>query len=509
MKLLFVDHSFHVKTRSSLFFRELLRQHHDVEDVYVDPDKPLVGVNEALKARGDVVVLWQMDYLAPVFLAHGLRTVVIPMFDGSGTLPDLHWLWASQASFINFSRRLSDRLSDLGCRSYLVKYFPKPCPEEDLAEFDRLRAFLWQRRPEHDINVRMVESVLGARIASLHVHDVPDDPNLSSVEYLRTEGLPFELTISKWFEDPSGYAEALAKTNVFICPRHGEGIGLAMLEAMSRGMLVLAPDYPVHDEYIANWLTGILFNLKHPGEVPIDLEQARQIGRLAWRAVDDGHKKWIAGIPRILDFVASTPQPKLKISVDSGDLALGLCRSYAAGVEAYVTYLHTHMNIGERFAGRKLTQRDKLGRSGDVVPSDAPARGVPEWLSQNKALPVDLASERYTLDGQFRMHGGVAWIVRHGASIEFRIDPTLGATNALRILYRSPIHAERELRLCIILNGWTIWNDTLAKTDGELVIDLPVEAMAAKNVLLLQADQMAYHSCGEFVSLGIQEISFC
>ena len=70
-----------------------------------------------------------MDFLAPVFLAMGKPTIVIPMYDGSAGMPDIHWIFASGARFVNFSLRLNERIRMLGGDTMLVRYFPAPVAE--------------------------------------------------------------------------------------------------------------------------------------------------------------------------------------------------------------------------------------------------------------------------------------------------------------------------------------------------------------------------------------------
>lgn len=109
-KILFVDHDFHKKTRSSDFFMDILKKRFEVELFYLVADGHLdLGLLGAAE-NADAVVLWQMDFLAPVFLAQGKPTFVIPMYDGSNGMPELHWLAARGARFFNFSLAL-DRKS--------------------------------------------------------------------------------------------------------------------------------------------------------------------------------------------------------------------------------------------------------------------------------------------------------------------------------------------------------------------------------------------------------------
>jgi hypothetical protein len=84
----------------------------------------------------------------------------------------------------------------------------------------------------------------------------------------------------------------------------------------------------------------------------------------------------------------------------------------------------------------------------------------------------------------------------------------------LRLIYRCPEHGGPKLdgqdaKLCVVLNGWTLWNNTVSGPGGELLMRLPAGTLAVHNTLLLQADRVAFQPGGsEPVSIGIQEIAF-
>jgi len=289
--LLFVDHAFHTSTASSQFFIDLLKRRYDVTIVHIAPPSNMPAETLELAAGVDVVVVWQMDYIAPVFLALGVPTVVVPMYDGSGSMPDLHWLWSSRAQFVNFSFTLHHRIAGLGNRSVLARYFTEPVPEAQRARFDDgLNAFFWQRRPEHGINAPALLRLLDGQIDSMHVHNAPDDADLDMRPYKVASSANCKITQSNWFPTAEGYHEALSRANVFIAPRRAEGIGMALLEAMGRGMLVIATDEPTHNEYIANWVNGILYD---PDATPsIVIHGAETMGAMAYETARLGRQQW-------------------------------------------------------------------------------------------------------------------------------------------------------------------------------------------------------------------------
>ena len=123
-KALFVDHMYHKKTRSADFFVDILRNAFDVDLYYLEPSaSPDSGVLRAA-AGADIVILWQMDFLAPLFSAMGKPVVVIPMLDGSGNMPDLHWMFAHKARFFNFSIALNACSRMAGWQAIVLAVFP-------------------------------------------------------------------------------------------------------------------------------------------------------------------------------------------------------------------------------------------------------------------------------------------------------------------------------------------------------------------------------------------------
>lgn len=513
MKILFVDHSFHGKTRSSDFFVEILARHFEVERLYIDPlDHDAMQALAAVE-NVDLAVLWQMDFLAPILLARGVRTLVVPMYDGSAPMPDLHWLWASQARFINFSRRLHDRIQYLGGKSLLVKYYLPPVPEAERANFEgSLRVLLWQRRPEHGVNLALIERMFGAQAKSIHIHDAPDDPEVDSAPYLLRQHSGYDLTVSTWFPDRTGFQKLLAAHNVLIAPRRAEGIGMVMLEGLSRGMLVLAADAATHDEYISNWINGVLF---HPNGVgTTNFDSAAALGEMAWRSVADGFPRWQSREHDIVAFVREIPKPEVASGVEVAEFGRALVRAYTGGVDSYRTYLLSNARLIERMSGRTLV--GALDANGHFDPFARTTAGPqawlrrPElpWLDQNRFGPFDVASDRFRISGGARTIDDCAWIVGQSLVLGFRFDPHLGATQRLRLRYRLP-PVDGGLTYCISLNGNTLGIGEFVDADGCLECDIPPQAAKRDNQLQLQLGAAHFvFGAAEPVSLGICTLEF-
>lgn len=490
-RILFIDHSFHLRTNSSRFFVEILEGSFDVEVVHVEPKArfPMEVLQKAETA--DAVVLWQMDYLAPVFLAAGLPTVVVPMYDGSSIMPDLHWIWAKKARFINFSFSLHHRILSCGGGSLLLKYFKPPVPKEKKAKFnDGLNVFIWHRAPHHGVNMRVVEEILGEQINSIHVHDAVDDETIDGSSYIRRDpALSYSLTVSHWFDSQKEYEAQLDSANVFFAPRLAEGIGMALLEAMSRGMLVFANDLPTNNEYVSNFINGILFNSAKVGRTHI--QNPSDIGHLAWQTVVEGYAQWQAAALTIPEFIRSTTRPEPANISDLAGFADGLTKAYYSGLASYQNYLVTQSKMIAKMSGEDLQGRVNAHANLDPLPptrmnghlsNDETPRAL--WLESNNLFPAD--RQRHLTSGSIVLDGNWVWIAGVAATFAFHIDPSVAMFQSLVLEFHHPTDYETPTKLVISLNDIILHIGDLDVSVNRVQLSLPTNSLRADNLLRFQ-----------------------
>jgi hypothetical protein len=514
MKLLFIGHAFHEKTKSSGPMRDMLGKHFSVVSKAVDPETPFDPGLIAAAETADIVLLWQMDYLAPLFLALGKRTVVAPMYDGSSLMPDLHWIWAQQALFLNFSLTLHHRIRRLGGQSRLLRYFPEPAAPEDCATFDDgLKVFLWQRRPQEGINLHLVERLLGDQIRHVHVHDAPDDPTIDTTSYLKPGRDDYALTVSKWFDAPGRYHQVLARHNVFIAPRRAEGIGLALLEAMARGMVIICTDQPTHTEYVANWINGVLIDPDRSS--PFSLFDPASLGRMAWCTVGEGRDRWLADAARIPAIVAGLPPIDVPSVNDPESLGAAISRAYYSGLSFYRTFLLQQLPLIRRMSDPETV--DRVGSDG--IFNSAIRRGArqtrravsitPPWLQDGAIVLKGGKGTRHVTSG--RVHPGpqTAWVAGHMLGLGFHVDVFSDLFSSMSLSLRLPPLMTEPQTLVIALNGWTLGMFPGADAQKRLDVEIPRHAMRAENTLTLQSCGLgAVPEIPEGVSLGLDEIRF-
>ncbi|KSV69049.1 hypothetical protein N182_32890 [Sinorhizobium sp. GL2] len=507
-KLIFVDHAAHKFTKSSNFFLDILRTRFDVHVFYIEPER-LYPENLIETARSfDLVVVWQMDYLASVFTIIGLPTVVIPMFDGSELMPDLHWILGRKASYLNFSLALHHRVRLTGGTSRSLRYFRPPVDRSARADLSGpLNVFLWMRRPDHGVTLKLVETLMGGNCARIHVHHAPDRPEDFGPQYLSPSRDDYDLTVSQWGEDPAAYHRALAECNVFIAPRLTEGIGMAFLEAMARGMVVLANDRPTHTEYISNWLNGILFSANAPWLADLGAEEMLSIAEMAYLSVVEGHRNWVESIPGTLDFIENTPAPNAIKDFDTDRYARALFTAYYSGLDFYRYFLTS--SAPSVLTGQGITIQGTIDDNANVRPAVSTRvrdEVFPPLLRNARMDPLSL--EAHVRDGRFGVTEEAIWI--KGKNLTLHLS--FGVQNPLYRRGNLSVRLPRDMKsqkLVVSCNEHLAGIFELTAGRAEITVDLPTSLTDVALSIRLQATEMAREPGIEsLVSLGVERVEF-
>lgn len=304
-KLLMVGHSYHAKTGSSRFLLPLLEQRFEVIqllDTSWQPDgQPLTAA--AINAHGADRVLFfqQLPHRQQLRRVHCPNLTWAPMHDGIDYQSG-HWakLAPSGLKVLNFSQAGQRFFSGLGFPCLPVRYYPK-ADELPQATFEdeALEVFFWMRRTRLDWP--LLRGLLGAqrprRIVLRHAPDPGESPMLPTP----SEIAEYRIELHQDWLSSEAYAALLSSCNVFVAPRISEGIGMATLEAMARGMAVIAVDAPTMNEYLVAGETGYLFDPAAP--TALNLGDAATVGAHARQTVLAGHQTWIQSIPDLLDFI--------------------------------------------------------------------------------------------------------------------------------------------------------------------------------------------------------------
>jgi hypothetical protein len=311
MRIAFFGHTYHRKTGSSRFFLDLLAQLGEVEERYEEP-----GPDAALKlgtsfdeGRYDAIVVFQLHEAFALLNGRHPNVVFVPMYDAMQWAGGFYWKPTfNAAKVVCFSWALRQEVMRRGAVQAGFQYYPDPARFEPVEDFATLRGFLWYRL--RDISPQTVFRLTrGTELERLVVHDAPDPGHEASSPWPEPPANVRRLERTAWHPASDTYAAALRASNLFFAPRPFEGIGMSVLEAMAFGHCVVAPNAPTMNEYISHGTNGLIYVPGRRGR--LDFSRARELGARARESVERGHRRWLASIPDLLDFVA-TPTAALR-----------------------------------------------------------------------------------------------------------------------------------------------------------------------------------------------------
>jgi glycosyltransferase involved in cell wall biosynthesis len=252
------------------------------------------------------------------------QAVWVPMWDHAARL-GRNW-WESLPSWLRvvaFSSGVEGLARAAGLRTLRLRYFVAPSELVPARWDDGPVVSYWNRTGL--VGPRFLEefcAAIGARellfreqvdpfIRANAAYALPD--RVGGAAVTRLEPLSRE-----------EFLRVTERANVVVAPRAREGVGLVLLEAMTRGCCVFAFDAPTMNEYVTSGRNGVLlgnplwsrmvFNRRWAGTDGYALTHHRRwsriasldLERLGRRARSDhieGHREWLASLPRYRDFL--------------------------------------------------------------------------------------------------------------------------------------------------------------------------------------------------------------
>lgn len=306
-RLTYVGHSYHQRTGSTVFLQELLARHFDVTTLWDDSWRHAgrsLSSRAVNETRPDFLVLFQqLPSRRELARIHCRNVTWMPMHDSVD--PAAAWgKWRGAGlKALCFSRADHDFFSGLGWQVGHAQYWPAAAVAPAVEAIGPA-VFFWMRMEQ--VTWDTLKSLLGPQRPQRIVLRVAADPShrppLPSAEDMRA----YNIEVHDGWMEKDAYQRLLASCSIFVAPRRREGIGQATLEAMSMGLAVIAPNRPTMNEYIEHDVTGYLYDPDDPQ--PLDLSHAAELGRRAAARCAEGHERWLAAAPSVVQFVTDRPR---------------------------------------------------------------------------------------------------------------------------------------------------------------------------------------------------------
>lgn len=306
----FVDHSFHQKTRSTFFFRDILADKYELTDYWDRSWEGGESVNIDDISRYDLVVFFQLLPKYSNLLRLRRPAVWIPMYDGETINPwridkILYYKLVAKTNIkvLCFSKKHGEFLSKMGFDCIDVQYFLKPF-DDGSRDYSGMKILFWDRG---DISFDMVKRAIGDQKIDRFILRANYDPGRSNALPANEDIKKYSMEIIKGNLTKDEHLELMRRSNIFIAPRKREGIGMSFLEAMQMGLCVIANNDATMNEYIKDGESGFLTDWS--GQT--DLKNFKSAGIAARKSVLDGYEQWkdqALEITRFIDFEYQAPK---------------------------------------------------------------------------------------------------------------------------------------------------------------------------------------------------------
>ena len=298
-KLVYIGHSYHDKTKSTVFLIDYLKEFFEVE-VILDESwlgKPYPDLSFIDESYVGVIFFQLLPSKEILDDINNENIIYFPMYDMSGRLEHSYWNNCRNLKIINFSRTLHNKLDKWGLKSMYVQYFPKL---RDFIPGKKDETFFWQRLTM--ININLLEKVFGSQKLKMHMHKAID-PDQNFIDPTEEQEKKYQINYSKWFDTREEMQDVFKEKGIYVAPREYEGIGMSFLEAMAMGKAVISVDNPTMNEYIRHGENGYLFDLKNPKE--IDLSKIEEVQKNTYKYMQEGYEKWSKDREKIIKFIKS------------------------------------------------------------------------------------------------------------------------------------------------------------------------------------------------------------
>lgn len=320
MKIAYIDHSYHERTKSTVFLSDILiKSGFDVEFFWDSSYCGGTPVNfDELLGNYDAYIFFQVYPKSSIpFHQTGANITFIPMLDSYWNQGMFHYSkyleYFNGCKVLCFSRYLTNAFLSNGVAAKFFQYYPNPDHYNVNYEFEKINSFFWVRYPEM-VSWHMVKQVLKvADVHSTHIH-LAVDPG-KEIDIIPPEDVDrFNITTSEWFDNKGEYMKRVQNSQLYFAPRHCEGIGMSFLEAMAMGKCVVAMNNGTMNEYITSGLNGILYDVDHKGNVKLipeslslSSDNIRMMCQNARRSIEQGYQHWKTRETSIVDFIVADP----------------------------------------------------------------------------------------------------------------------------------------------------------------------------------------------------------
>ena len=263
--LAFVDHIFHIKSKSGDFLREIFKKEYTITNIWVDKSLSFSDKIETFENIFFFQIFPKVEILNR--LKHK-NIMWAPMYDSPhypiGFSP-IMWKMVKyyNVKILSFSKSITDFVQGKKINYLKLKYFKKPHRLKKNIK-KKISIFFWNR-------------------GNIDLDDWINCVNLSNIDRIIYFDTEWKIKKPKILSNPKinyiksnftkkqlDFINLINKSDIFVCPRNKEGIGMAQIEALSMGKYLIGNNDFTMKDYIINPKIGMLFGNNLNKKIDID-----------------------------------------------------------------------------------------------------------------------------------------------------------------------------------------------------------------------------------------------
>ena len=294
-KLAYVDHSYHFKTRSGDFLRDVFKSKFSIKDFWIE---------KKLNFSEDFFLydnFFFFQILPPIKVLEKIKNRNImwaPMYDSPhhpiGFSP-LLWKIINYYNIkvLSFSKNLALSMNKSKVNFINLKYYKKTKIKINKPK-NKINIFFWYRK---DIEIEDWINLFNSKMVNkITIFDIKSQNKVKVPNKIKSN---FKIKyIIKNFLKNNTFIKIINKNDVFIAPRKKEGIGMAQVEALSQGKYLLGFNDSTMNEYIKNDKIGFLF----PTNKKINISFVKKFFNYRISNNNLNYNKWQKDKLKILNF---------------------------------------------------------------------------------------------------------------------------------------------------------------------------------------------------------------
>ena len=300
-RLAYIDYWSHQSTNSGDFLREILSEEFEIVNFWWKPNEkiPIEEIN-----KFDHMFFFHAMFPYQIMKKFRNKKIMwAPMYDAlnfrNQFFESIFWKQMSSLGIkvLKFSNKITKSINNEDIESLKLNYFIKPNFLPKTNEGNKINIFFWDRGR---IQIKDWLYLFDKKDLNEIVYFPNPDPGIFKIkENNLNQQKKYNIKyINKKFLPKNEYLKIFEKCNVFIAPRKKEGIGLTVVEAISKGMFIVGYDDATMNEYISDERVGFIYNEKtlkkvNSNNVVQNYEYRKKNAELNYNKWAEGKKKII------------------------------------------------------------------------------------------------------------------------------------------------------------------------------------------------------------------------